>query len=357
MAYSQNNTSAMQATDISVSEGFEDFLMAQNITIAATSYQSGRLYLLGRHPDGGLVLSEEYFRKAMGLHLAGNDLHLLTEGHVLHLKAEQSQGTVGKTFTPSNLHPIGEVNAHDLAMTDDGQLVFVNTRFNCLATLAEGGGYTPVWSPAFLNGPQMGDRCHLNGLAIENGHSAYVTGMARSCRVNGWRRHRTDGGFVIEVQSNRVICEGLSMPHSPRIHDGVLWVCNSGTGELGVIDRDSEIFVPLTFCPGFIRGLTFHGHYAFVGLSRPRHARFEGLPLHVSLNARGLEPWTGIQVIDTRTGRTVGSVRINGQVTEFYDIAILPETTFAMAEGLLPAAYDVPMQDADFSPQLAMPAQ
>lgn len=356
MAYHQHDTSASQATGLSVSNGFEDFLATQNITIAATSYQSGRLYLIGRQPDGGLVLSEEYFRKAMGLHASGNDLHLLSESHVVQLTASQSSGSLGKTFTSTNLLPIGDVNAHDLAVTDDGQVIFVNTRFNCLATVSQQGGYQPIWSPPFLNGPQSGDRCHLNGLALENGSSAYVTGMARTCRVDGWRRHRNTGGFVIEVQSNRVICSGLSMPHSPRIHNGVLWVCNSGTGELGVIDRDSESFVPLAFCPGFIRGLAFHDRFAFVGLSRPRHARFDGLPLHDTLNDRRLEPWTGIQVIDTLTGQTVGWVSFEGPVTELYDIAILEDTAFATADGELPEAYET-ASNSDVAPSATAVAQ
>ncbi len=357
MAHSQSDTSATQTTDISVSEGFEDFLASQNLTIAATSYQSGRLYLLGRHPNGGLVLSEEYFRKAMGLHVKENTLHLLSEGHLLDLVSNQAPGSVGKTFTPSALHPIGNVNAHDIAVTNDGQMVFVNTRFNCLATLSDDDGFKPIWSPPFLHGAQMGDRCHLNGLAIENGSSAYVTGMARTCRVNGWRRHRNDGGFVMEVQTNRVICEGLSMPHSPRIHDGVLWACNSGTGELGIIDRESEEFTPLAFCPGFIRGLAFHGQYAFVGLSRPRHARFDGLPLHDNLIKSGQEPWTGIQIIDTISGDIAGWVRIEGPVTELYDIAILPDTAFAIADGMPPAAYMVDASNKDFAPEIAISAQ
>jgi hypothetical protein len=34
----------------------------------------------------------------------------------------------------------------------------------------------------------------------------------------------------MEVGGAEVISRGLSMPHSPRWHDGRLWVCESGTG-------------------------------------------------------------------------------------------------------------------------------
>ena len=30
------------------------------------------------------------------------------------------------------------------------------------------------------------------------------------------------------------------MPHSPRIHNGELWLLNSGSGELGVVKRDEN---------------------------------------------------------------------------------------------------------------------
>jgi hypothetical protein len=51
---------------------------------------------------------------------------------------------------------------------------------------------------------------------------------------------------VLEVPSGRVIASGLSMPHSPRFHNGRLWVLNSGTGEFGSIDLESGAFQSLS---------------------------------------------------------------------------------------------------------------
>ncbi|MCH7749099.1 MAG: DUF4915 domain-containing protein [Acidobacteria bacterium] len=56
-------------------------------------------------------------------------------------------------------------------------------------------------------------------------------------------------------------------PHSPRWHNGTLWLIDSGTGFFGRVDMDKGEFEPLTFLPGFARGLTFSGDYAIVGLS------------------------------------------------------------------------------------------
>src|SRR5258705_76299 len=83
------------------------------------------------------------------------------------------------------------------------------------------------------------------------------------------------------------VASGLSMPHSPRLYDGRLWLLNSGTGEFGTVDRASGAFTPVAFCPGYARGLAFAGRHAVIGLSRPRRNRtFEGLALDERLSAK-----------------------------------------------------------------------
>jgi uncharacterized protein (TIGR03032 family) len=157
---------------------------------------------------------------------------------------------------------------------------------------------------------------------------------SRSDTIDGWRDRRTDGGIVMDVASNRIICEGLSMPHSPRVHDGTLWVLNSGTGELGkVVDFKKGMgkFKPVAFCPGFLRGLAFYGKYAFVGLSRPRYKRFEGLELDARLRQADSEPWTGIHVIDLEKRSCVNWFRIDGPVAELYDVAVISRCSRPMA--------------------------
>ena len=118
------------------------------------------------------------------------------------------------------------------------------------------------------------------------------------------------------------------MPHSPRWHDGQLWLLNAGTGELGVVEGleggGPGRFKPVAFCPGFLRGLAFCGGYAFVGLSKPRYKRFEGLPLAARLEAADSEAWCGVQIIDLKTGSCVDWFRIDGDIAELYDVAVIP---------------------------------
>ena len=75
---------------------------------------------------------------------------------------------------------------------------------------------------------------------MEAGKPRYVTAISASDTIDGWRDRRAEGGIVMDVQSGEIICRGLSMPHSPRVHAGELWVLNSGTGELGVISREGD---------------------------------------------------------------------------------------------------------------------
>ncbi len=322
----------------SMSGGLVGFLAAQKIALAFTSYQSGRLYLIGPNPRGGLMVNEQDFRKAMGLHVHDNSLYLATLAHIHRmeniLRADQRMDEIySQCYLPRTSHFTGHLDAHDVGVTKEDEVVFVNTRYNCLAAVSAVHSFREVWRPHFISKLVAEDRCHLNGLAMENGDMRYVTAVCRSDTVDGWRDRRADGGIVMDVAANEIVCSDLSMPHSPRLHNGKLWVLNSGTGELGIVDAEQGRFEPVVFCPGFVRGLAFHGNYAFVGLSRPRYERFEGLALDNRLKEADSEPWTGVQVIDLTSGSCVHWFRIDGAIAELYDVAVLPGAGCAKSIG------------------------
>ena len=141
-----------------------------------------------------------------------------------------------------------------------------------------------------------------------------------------WQReHRRAGGVIIDVRSGEIVARGFSMPHSPRVHRGTLYVVNSGAGEFGRVDVSTGRFEPIAFCPGYARGLAFIGDYAVIGLSGCRENRtFQGLPLDEVLEQKNVQPRCGLQVVDLRTGDTVHSLMIEGVVRELYDVAVLP---------------------------------
>jgi uncharacterized protein (TIGR03032 family) len=326
----------------SVSPGFSAFLGANRIALAVSSYQSGKFYLLGQNFDGGLMVHERFFRKAMGIAVPDkNTILLATLFQIIKFKnvlepEQQINNLYDACYVPREMLVTGELDAHDVGQLEDGRPVFVNTLYNCLATPSERHSFTPIWKPPFVSKIIKEDRCHLNGLAMEAGMPRYVTAVSKSDTIDGWRDRRFDGGIVIDVPSGKIVAGGLSMPHSPRLHRGRLWLLNSGTGELGAIEPGAspeDAFRVLCFCPGFVRGLAFHGKYAFVGLSKPRYERFEGLALDKKLAETDSEPWCGVQVIDLNSSVCEHWFRIDGPIGELYDLAVVPDVVRPMALG------------------------
>jgi uncharacterized protein (TIGR03032 family) len=322
----------------SVSGNFAPLLKTLDVAIALTSYQSGKFYLLGQNPKGGLMIDERLFQKAMGVCFENNKITLATlfQIHQFENVLEKGQfvnSTFDACFLPRTSYTTGVLDAHDVGITKNGEIIFVNTRFNCLATISKNKSFKPIWKPFFIDKIIDEDRCHLNGLAMENGMAKYVTAVSKSNTIDGWRDRRRDGGVVIDVEKNEIVCEGLSMPHSPRIYNGKLWLLNSGTGELGFVDFKNKKFVPVVFMPGFGRGLSFFGKYAFVGLSKPRYERFEGLALDQKLKDADSEPWCGIQIINLESQKCEAWFRIDGAIGEIYDLEILPKIKCAMSLG------------------------
>src|SRR3569833_3955557 len=143
-----------------------------------------------------------------------------------------------------------DLDAHDVGFGRDGRPVFVNTLFSCLATVSDGHSFRPLWRPPFVSRLAAEDRCHLNGLAMVDGKPAYVTAVSRSDAADGWRDRRRDGGVVLHVDSHEIVLDGLSMPHSPQIPDGRLWLLNSGRGEFGYLDPASGRVEVVAFSHG-----------------------------------------------------------------------------------------------------------
>jgi uncharacterized protein (TIGR03032 family) len=141
--------------------------------------------------------------------------------------------------------------------------------------------------------------------------------MARSDEAGGWRKQRNDTGCVLDVATGEAVTTGLAMPHSPRWHDGNLYVLNSGMGRLERVDVASGQREVAAVLPGYARGLAFHGDLAFVGLSRIREtAIFGGAPIaayHDQLKC-------GVGVIELSTGTTVGTLEFASGVEEIFDV-------------------------------------
>jgi len=324
--------------EITGSRQFNAWLAQQGVSLAFTTYQTGKLFLIGLQSDGRLSVFERTFNRAMGLWASSDSLYMSSLYQLWRfenaLARSQVQNGYDRLYVPQIGYTTGDIDVHDIALDSNGRVVFVNTLFNCLATVSDRYSFVPLWKPPFISKLAAEDRCHLNGLAMEDGHPRYVTAVSQTDIVDGWRDRRKKGGCIIDVLSDEVILKGLSMPHSPRLYQSKLWLLNSGVGYFGYVDRERGVFEPITFCPGYMRGLAFINDFAVIGLSKPRHNKtFSGLPLDDNLRAKDAEARCGLQVIDLRTGDIVHWLRIDGIVEELYDVVVLPEVHRPMALG------------------------
>ncbi len=70
-----------QEVEYSVSPGLAAAFAKHNISIAATSYQSGLLYLVGRNKDGGINIHQTAMPKPMGLSIDDAGGMTMTAGY------------------------------------------------------------------------------------------------------------------------------------------------------------------------------------------------------------------------------------------------------------------------------------
>ena len=326
--------------ELSSSRQFSNWLGDVGASLAFTTYQAGKLFLIGLQADGKLSIFERTLPRCMGMTVSGNSLYVSSLYQLWRfentLEPGQQHDGYDRVYLPQLGYITGDLDIHDLAVDGAGALVFVNTLFGCLATVSETHSFVPLWRPPFVSRLAAEDRCHLNGLAMAEGRPRYVTAVGETDVADAWRDHRQSGGVLVDVDANEVVLRGLSMPHSPRVYRDRVWLHNSGTGFFGYADLKNGKFESVAFCPGYLRGLGFIGDFAVVGLSKSRDNRtFQGLQLDENLSERKVEPRCAIYVIDLRSGDVVHWLRIEGVVKELYDVVVLPGARRPMMIGFV----------------------
>jgi uncharacterized protein (TIGR03032 family) len=335
---------------------FPALLEQLGISILVSTYQAGKLVVL--RSDGTAAVNTHFrdFKRPMGL---ASDRTRLALGTAQELRLFRNMPPVCRRleppgrhdacYLPRATHGTGDIDIHEMAWAGD-ELWFVNTRFSCLCTLDGVHSFVPRWRPPFVTALAPEDRCHLNGLGLAPGAQGgtnprgYVTALAAADTPQGWRAHKRDGGVLLDVPGGTVIVGGLSMPHSPRLHVGKLWVLESGKGGLGIVDPQAGRYECVAELPGFTRGLDFVGNLAFVGLSQVREsAVFSDIPIAERAQA---ERNCGVWVVDITTGRPMAFLRFEDAVQEVFAVQVLPGLRYPEVAPddpqLLADSYDLP---------------
>ncbi|UNU44461.1 TIGR03032 family protein [Sphingopyxis sp. YF1] len=325
-------------TNISVSRGLNAWLRARRTSLAFTSYQTGQLFLVGSHPNGTISFNQQNFSRAMGLCWRPGRLYLGSLFQLWRLEDMLRPGEIGNrifdaVLVPRNAQTTGDVDIHEVGVDGSGRVIFVNTKYSCLATLDLSHSFKPIWKPRFISKLAPEDRCHLNGLAMDKGEPRFVTAVSRSDVLAGWRERRHEGGVLIDVSNDRIVTDQLSMPHSPRVVGDHIYVLDSGRGQIVRIDPNLGEKTDIAFCPGFLRGLSVVDGHAIVTVSKPRNGTFSGLLLDGELKARDAEPWCGILIVNLSSGDVVEWIRLEGHISELFDVAAMPGVTCPMSVG------------------------
>jgi uncharacterized protein (TIGR03032 family) len=332
--------SQLKPAPFSHSANFPRLLEELGCSVLVSTYQAGQVAAFGGR-NGQLLAALEPFSLAMGMALHPQKIAVGCRGMIWFLEnagAEVAQrvtpsGTYDAAWLARTAHVTGNIRAHEMAFVGN-QLWVVNTLFSCLATIEPGFSFVPQWKPAFISNCHVpGDRCHLNGLALEKGRPKYVTAMAETDEPNGWRVNKETSGVLIDIDSHEVVCRGLAMPHSPRVYQGKVWAHDSGRGQLVVIDPNTGTWETVAALPGYTRGLAFCNNYALVGLSRIREtAVFGGVPIA----QRPEELKCGVAVVDLRSGQMAAAFYFAAGIEEIFDIQVSPGVGYPLIRGPLP---------------------
>ncbi len=329
---------ALREVRFEYSPHFPQILEHLRATLLISTYQAGKLGCITTI-GGKLDLAFHNFEQAMGIAAHPQRLAVGTRGQVWFLDAAHE---LGPKLKPVGTHDAcflsrmslctGNIHIHEMVWGDD-QLWVVNTLFSCLAILDSHHSFVPVWRPRFVSSLAAEDRCHLNGVALQNGRPKFVTAMSETDEPAGWRPTKITSGVIIDIDSGETMARGLCMPHSPRLFGDRLWVLNSGKGHLSMVDPASGRVDEVTEFPGYTRGLAFCGQFAFVGLSKIREtAIFGGVPVaqrHKDLRC-------GVGIVDLQTGKQVAALQFHSGVEEIFDVQILPGLASTVINGPQP---------------------
>jgi uncharacterized protein (TIGR03032 family) len=306
-------------------DSFVRLLRELKVSLLVSTYQAGKVVVVGVRGDQ-LFITYHNFDRAMGIAVAREQIAVGTNTQVWfcvhsppNVQPGEKTGPFDAYYLARGCHFTGEIHGHEMEWSGR-QLWVVNTLFSCLCTIGGSHSFAPRWKPRFVSALAAEDRCHLNGLALENGQPRFVTSLGKTDSPRGWRDDRASGGCLIDVPSGQVLVRGLCMPHSPRLHEGRLWFLESGHGRLLAAEPGGRA-VTMAELPGYARGLSLFGSHAFVGLSKVRAgSSFEGLPIA----GRSDSLKCGVAAVELASGEVAALLEFEAGIEEIFDVRVNP---------------------------------
>ena len=314
----------------SYSAQLPELLLSLNCSLVLSTYQAGKVVMLSPANENSITVLPRSFVKPMGIALDGDKMAIATKNEVIKLSnskelAEYYPNQPGKYddfYVPRATYYTGSVDLHDLHFGKDA-LWAVNTSFSCICKIDDTYSFTPVWQPHFITKLAHEDRCHLNGMVLQDGAPKYVTALGKEDTAQSWRGNIVSGGILMDVLSNKIIAEGLAMPHSPKVYKDELYMLLSASGEFIKVNTATGDREVIKKTDRFVRGLSIYKDYAFIGMSKLRKnsSTFAHLPFAEKAQQ------AGIMVIHLPTKAFVGEFIFQASVDEIYEVLVLPDCT------------------------------
>jgi uncharacterized protein (TIGR03032 family) len=304
-----------------------------NCSIAISTYQAGKVVFISAQDEDSVIQLPRNFEKAMGIaeDTQKDKIAIACKDEVIVFRNStdlahfypKAPNKYDAMYLPRNTFHTGAIDIHDLNFGNNGELYAVNTLFSCIVKIDDTFNFTPYWTPPFIDKIASEDRCHLNGMAMQNGKPKYATAFNNGNTPQSWREKVTESGIIIDVETNTIVAEGLAMPHTPRIFNNELYVLLSATGELVKINTNNGTYEVIIQIDGFVRGMSLHKDYLFIGLSKLRKnsSTFGKLPFAEKANE------AGIVVVHLPTKSIIGKLIYLTSLDEIYDIHILANKT------------------------------
>lgn len=305
-----------------------EILYQLNCTIALSTYQAGKVVFLSAVKPDKLVQISRTFEGAMGIATKKNnlavacktDVKLLTNTPSMAKTYPPKQNIYDALYLPRATYYTGQLSLHDMNWSKN-KLLAINTLFSSIVQIDEEYSFKEIWKPKFISNSVPEDKCHLNGMAVNNEEVEYVSALGETDTFNGWREKKLVGGILIHVPTNEIVLRDLPMPHSPRIYDDKIYLLLSAAGELVEADVKKQTYETVNKFDYFVRGMSKYGDYLFIGHSKLRHktSAFRDLPIAKKSQK------AGIIIVHLPSGSIVGQIIYENSVDEIYDIKILPE--------------------------------
>jgi uncharacterized protein (TIGR03032 family) len=322
-----------QNINFTCSSNIIEFLKQIKSTILMSTYQSGKIMLMGQH-DNKFDIRYKEFPRPMGMYAKdgkiwaglGHGIYQFANFSAVTTKLEDGI-TYDACYLPQNIHFTADIDIHEMEFCEN-ELYFVNTKFSCLCKKDANSSFKPIWKPPFITLLQPLDKCHLNGFCTRDKKPRYVTALGESDEPLGWRANKAKGGILMDIATNEVLARGLSMPHSPRWHQEKLYLLESGTGAISYYDFETKKVIEIATVPGFTRGLDIVGDFAFIGVSKVREsATFGGLPI-----TKLAKRVSGVWIVNIKTGKIVSFIEFTSGLDEVFAISVVPHTKMEMLD-------------------------